>query len=98
MSWGVTMEAVNAMNNMSRNLEELAVKIHNEIGLLRQEFDSDKDGLGAHSADIATLLDDVEETEQEGSVPVKKLVLKLTRAAAIRVAHINTKRYSGRSR
>lgn len=98
MSWAVTHEAVQAMNNLSQSLEEIATRIHSEVDQLKQVYETEKDGLGAHSGDIQALLDDVGAAEEEASRPVKKLVLKLTRAAAIRMSHIETQRYSGRSR
>lgn len=99
--WQVTEEAIAAMNNMATQLQELAVKIHQETEKMKSTFEENQDGLGAHSADIQALIDDVEGTEQAASIPVKKLVLKLVKAALIRQKHIDTQRYTqdkGRSR
>lgn len=99
--WEVTEQAIAAMNNMSAQLQELAAKINQETQQLKASYDENKDGLGAHSADIQALLDEVETAEEDASIPVKKLVLKLTKAALIRQKHIETKRYTqskGRSR
>ena len=101
MSYNVDEQAIAAMNNMSAQLQELAQKIHQETALLKSTFEANQSGLGAHTADIQALLDEVEETEEDASKPVKKLVLKLQRAALIRLKHIQTKRYTagkGRSR
>ncbi len=92
--WEVTEAAIAALNNMSVQLQELATKINQETQNLKAAYDENKDGLGAHSSDIQTLLDELETTEEEASVPVKKLVLKLTRAALIRQKHIDTQRYT----
>lgn len=99
--WQVTEEAVAEMNNMAAQLEELATRIHQETERMKSAFEENWDGLGAHSADIQALIDEVEDTEQGASIPVKKLALKLQRAALIRQKHIDTKRYGhsqGRSR
>ena len=98
MSIGVSQEAVNYLNSMAQSLTELSIQIHSITQSLKEVFEENKDGLGAHSADIQRLLDELEQTEQEASDPVKKLVLKLTRASAVRRQHIDTQRYSGRSR
>ena len=97
----VTEQAVAALNNMSVQLQELAGKIHTATETMKSAFEDNRDGLGAHSDDIQTLIDEVEKTEQDASAPVKKLVLKLQRAALIRQKHIETQRYNqgkGRSR
>lgn len=99
--WQVTEQAIATMNNMSTHLQELAAKINQETQQLKSSYDDNKEGLGAHSADILALLEEVEAAESEGSIPVKKLVLKLTKAALIRQKHIEEQRYTqakGRSR
>ena len=99
--WQVTEQAIAAMNNMSAQLQELAVKIHQETEKMKSTFEENQDGLGAHSSDIQSLIEDVEGTEENATIPVKKLVLKLQRAALIRQKHIETQRYTqskGRSR
>lgn len=92
--WQVTEQAVAAMNNMSTQLQEYMVKIHQETAKMKATFESNQDGLGAHSASIQTLIEEVEGTEQDATIPVKKLVLKLQRAALIRQKHIETQRYT----
>lgn len=97
----VSEEAISTLQNMATELEELARKIHQETQQLKETYDENKEGLGYHSADIAALLEDVGQTEEEASVPVKKLVLKMQKAALYRLKHIETKRYNpskGRSR
>jgi cyanate lyase len=99
--WQVTEQAIEAMYTMSAQLQELAVKIHQETEKMKSTFEDTQDGLGAHSASIQALINEVEGTEQDASIPVKKLVLKLQRAALIRQKHIETQRYTeskGRSR
>ena len=92
--WQVTEQAVAAMKNMSTHLQEYMVKIHQETAKMKAIFESNQDGLGAHSASIQTLIEEVEGTEQDATIPVKKLMLKLQRAALIRQKHIETQRYT----
>jgi uncharacterized phage infection (PIP) family protein YhgE len=93
-SWKVTQEAINALYNMSNQLQELAENIHKETQKLRSTFEETQHGLGAHSADIESLIEEVEGTEQDATVPVKKLVLKLQRSALIRTKHLEEQSYT----
>lgn len=94
MAWKTDAEGVAAMTNAASRLEELSTQIHTETTNLKSAFDSNKDGLGPHAASIEQLIEDVEAIEEEGSRPVKKLVLKLTKAALIRSKIIDNDRYS----
>lgn len=99
--WTATEQAVAAMNNMSAQLQELVVKIHQETEKMKSTFEDNQDGLGPHASSIQALIDEVESTEQDATIPVKKLVLKLQRAALIRQKIIEQNRYTqgkGRSR
>lgn len=91
--WQVTEQAIAAMNNMAAQLQELALKIHQESEVLKSAYEENQDGLGAHSCDISVLIDGVETVEQDGSKPLAKLQLKLTRAALIRQKHLEENRY-----
>ncbi len=97
--WTVTEEAVAALENMASQLQTLSEQIKAETQQLKTSYDENRDGLGYHSAKIQTLIEEVEATEEEAARPVMKLVLKLTRAAMIRRAHIEKDSYQpGRSR
>ena len=97
--WTVTEEAVAAMQNMTSQLQALSEQIKAETQQLKTSYEENQDGLGYHSAKIQTLIEEVEETEEAASRPVLKLVLKLTKAAIIRKAHMETDSYQpGRSR
>ncbi len=100
MSVTVTDQAVSALNNAAQQLEELSNQIHQETEALVSVYDENKEGLGAHSASIEKLINDVKDIEEEGKIPVKKLVLKLMKSALIRAQHIGNNVYSsgGRSR
>lgn len=101
-AWAVTEEAVAALINMAEQMDQLAEKIHQETEKLKTVYEENKEGLGHHSDSIQKVIETVEGTEQDASIPVKKLVLKLQRAALIRKKHIDTQRYTqgmgGRSR
>ena len=99
--WNVTEESVRAMENMSSELTFKMSDILNAVMALIDSYEENKDGLGAHSNEILSLLHDLRSTTDEANAPVKKLVLKLRKAAAIRKAHIQKQTYQsskGRSR
>ena len=99
--WCVTDESVKAMQNMSKELEVKITEILTAIAELIDSYEENKDGLGYHSSEILNLLSDLRTTTDEANEPVKKLVLKLRKAAAIRNAHIQKQAYQstkGRSR
>ena len=102
MSFTVTDEAVKALANMAVELESKMGEIQKAITALKTAYDDNKAGLGYHSDSIAGLLEDLEQTGEEANIPVKKLVLKLQRAALIRSKHREENVYSkgmgGRSR
>ena len=91
--WQVTEQAIAAMNDMSVQLQELASKIHRELGNIKSTFEENQDGLGAHFDDISELINSVEIAEQGGNKAVAKLQLKLIRAALIRQKHIEENKY-----
>lgn len=96
-SWQVTEQAVADMNNISKQLQNIAAKIHSETEKIKSAFEENHDGMGAHSANIQALIEDVEGTEQDAAIPVQKLVLKLQRAALVRKKHIENNRYGSQS-
>ena len=99
--WTVTEESVTAMQNMSTELEEKMAEILLAVSNLVDCYEENRDGLGYHSGEILNLLKDLRTTTDEANEPVKKLVLKLRKAAAIRKAHIERQRYQsskGKSR
>lgn len=99
--WTVSEEGIAALNNMAAQLEELSKTIHDETSTLMQVFEENQAGLGAHAESIRSLIEDLQDTEEDATIPVKKLVLKLQRAALIRARSLNDDPYSlgtGRSR
>jgi uncharacterized protein Yka (UPF0111/DUF47 family) len=94
VSWKTDEEAVEEMCNMASEFTEFSEKIHTEITKLRSTFDSCNDGLGKHVKSIEELIEAVESIENEGGRDVKKLVLRLNRAALIRKTIIDNDRYS----
>ena len=96
--WTVTEESIQAMDNTKGRLTELEASIRQEIQKLKSVYEENNDGLGAHSNEIGSLIEEVEKAGEDASKPVLKLVLKLTRAAAIRRAHIENDPYKGNGR
>lgn len=95
MSWGVNEQAIAALENMSSQLTEVSDRIKQETQKLRTSFEDNEDGLGPHTSSILALIEEVEQTDEEASAPVKKLVLKLTRAAQLRRDQLENDRYKG---
>lgn len=96
-SWQVSEEAVRAIRSTSAQLEKAVEKTAREEGLLAAVFEENEDGLGAHAAAIRTLLEELRTLEKEAEMPVKKLMLRLQRAAFIRQRHIDQNAYGGGS-
>lgn len=97
--WAVTEEALAAMEAAGSAMEEATEQIKADIAELESAFEENESGLGAHSADISALIEELQQIGEEAGTPVKKLTLKLTRSIVIRRAHIEQNSYSqGRSR
>lgn len=97
----VSEQAIMQLNNMAAQLQQISDDIHKEVAQLRQVFEENEEGLGSHSGDILSLIEDVESAEDDASKPVLKLVLKLQRVALIRMKHLTTNEYTnskGKSR
>lgn len=93
-SWKVSAEAVAAIQDLSARLEDLLRGLTEETITLDDALDGSEDGLGAHSADIRRLVEETETAGHEAGYPVRKLRLKLDRAAAIRRHHLEKNPYS----
>ena len=91
--FGVTEEAIAKLEAMASSMEETSQKIHQETAKLESVFQENESGLGAHSAEIQALIEEVKRTEEDATVPVTKLVLRLRKAAMIRREHLNNSRY-----
>jgi len=89
----VSEQSIAALLNMSAQLEELAARINKETTELKAAFEENADGLGPHVASIQALIEGVESAEEEATIPVKKLVLKLQRAAVLRQGILEKNRY-----
>ena len=96
--WTVTEESVKAMENMSSELETKMAEILLAIDNLINAYEENKDGLGAHSSEILDLLKDLRDTTNEANDPVKKLVLKLRKAAILRRKHIERQGYQSKGK
>lgn len=96
MSWATNEEAVQSIENCKSSLSTTMDAMNGAYDKLQGVFDSNKDGLGPHADSIQAVLDEVNENQGTGTTGVKKLVLKLTKAAAIRNAIIGNNRYRSR--
>ncbi len=93
MSWNVSEEAVAAIQGTAGQLQTLTEALEAQAAALRQSFEENQAGLGYHSAGIGQLLEETESALRDASLPVKKLQLKLSRAAAVRQQHIDNNPY-----
>ena len=96
--WSVTEDSIAAMQTLSTELNDKLAEILQEVLNLISVYEENKDGLGHHSADIMALLEELKAITDDATDPVKQLIKKLVKAAAIRKAHIDTNVYGGKSR
>lgn len=96
-SWKVTEQAVEALQSLSSKLSEQAVKISKESQVLMSCYEENREGLGAHAGSIGSLLDEMCLVEREGDRALKKLHVKLERAASIRRKQLDTNNYASKS-
>jgi len=97
--WQVTEDALSAMEVAAAGMEETNKKLLEDIKVLESVFEENEDGLGAHSDDISSLLEELQKIGEDAAIPVKKLILKMAKSILIRKDHMERNRYSqGRSR
>lgn len=94
MSWGVTPEAIKALDELYKELDTLSKSGKQDCDKLKDTYTPNKMGLGHHTGDIEKLLKDIEESVLETEGDLKTLSTKVIRAAAIRRHHIEKKRYT----
>lgn len=97
--WAVNEEGLMAMDAATKAMDETTEKIQQDIKQLESAFEENEAGLGAHSDEIRTLIEELQAVGQEASNPVKKLILKMMKSMLIRQKHIEESSYTkGRSR
>ena len=96
--WNVSEESVKKLKQLAQLLKELAEELAGTVSTLKDDFEENEKGLGAHSEDIIALIEDMEKLAGESSVVVNKLSFKLLKAAAVRQSHIDNSVYSGKGR
>lgn len=93
-----TEEAIQAFTTLATSLDEAVLELKAAHATLQSSYETNKEGLGYHSESIQNLLDELVAIEEDATNPVKKLVLKLTRAAAVRCRNKEKNVYGGKSR
>lgn len=93
-----TEEAIQAFTTLATSLDEAMLELKTAHETLQSSYEANEDGLGYHSASIQGLLDELAAIEEEAANPVKILILKLTRAAAVRCSNKEKNVYGGKSR
>ena len=87
-------EAISAMESTSASLQEAQEQMKQYVSALRSTFDDNEGGVGPHASSINALLEELEALTSEGNAKVLKLVLKLTKASAIRRSILENDRYA----
>lgn len=91
--WQVTPETVEKLNMLATQIVAEADAITSSSNALKDEFEANHSGLGAHIESIAKLIETVSENEMLAGKTVKKFAVKVQRAAIIRKQHIEGNRY-----
>lgn len=91
--WQVNEEAINALNNLSKLINDLEENIEQNFLSLQTTYQENASGLGSHSAQIGSLIECIKSLNEEANYPVKKLQIKLNKAATIRRNHIENNKY-----
>ena len=94
--WTVTEESVQKMREIAGTLYKVIKAIASERQQLAEIYEENKDGLGYHSDEIKSFLENVKARENVAKKAGSDLIMKLKFAASIRKAHIE-KGYSGGS-
>lgn len=94
-NWQVSQEAVKALRGMSARLREQTAKLAEATGALEEDARALEQGLGAHSADILQLTEELSQIRLEAERAAGKLCLRLERAAAVRQRHLEKNPYTG---
>lgn len=92
-SYTVTPESVQSLLVTAATVKEYKEKSKAEYEKLLEAYASCKNGLGAHSEEILKLLMEAKTDIDAGSVLLDRLSFKLSKAAALRQAHIDTDNY-----
>ena len=95
--WRVTEEAVRALKSLSIEIKGKVEEIERNINDLHTVYEELQVGLGAHSIDIARILNDVDSTSKIAISQCKALRVKLERSALLRQRHIDSNGYGAGS-
>lgn len=91
--WAVTEDSVDKLKQLSGALGEVTNNLKNSISTLKDSFSDNVSGLGAHSDDIAALIENMNNLIFDTEVIVNKMSFKILKAAAVRQAHIDNNPY-----
>lgn len=91
--WAVTEDSVDELKQLSGALGEVTNNLKNSISTLKDAFEDNASGLGAHSDDIAVLIENMNNLVFDTETIVNKLSFKILKAAAVRQAHIDNNPY-----
>lgn len=87
--WNVSAESVERLKQMVGQMTEITDGLAGVVSTLKENFEENEKGLGAHSDDILVLIGDMDKVAGDAAVVVSKLSFKLLKAATVRQNHIN---------
>lgn len=91
--WTTTEEAMAAFRKLAADLEKTDDDLAGALAALKRVYEEQQEGLGYHSKDIGDLIAAMEGSRKDGKRELDRLILALTRAAALRGAIQQTSRY-----
>lgn len=94
--WNVSAESVERLRQLAQLLKDTAGKLSRTVSALKDDFEENEGGLGAHSGDIILLIEEMEKLAGDSTAAINKLSFKLLKAAMMRQSHIDNSVYSGK--
>lgn len=80
----VTSDGIRALESLSDTLNDLCMQMQLSLRQLHSQFEDHSHGLGAHTAELETLLDELDDFAAKAGKENQKLARKAARAAKIR--------------
>lgn len=91
--WNVSVESVERLKQLAGQLTETTDGLAGAVSTLKEDFEENEKGLGAHSDDILSLIGDMDKLAGDTAAVVNQLCFKLLKAAAVRQSHIENSVY-----
>lgn len=89
----VSESAINALKTFRSAVNDAGQACESAVSALKQSFEANAGGLGAHSQEIGNLLEELELLSKEGRSSTTRLCLKLDKAIRLRSQHRSNNPY-----